>query len=478
MIKINKTSEPEIKELDTNKTNNETIKGNKLTRLELEANREAVRAEKLKATADRRRKVEEEREQSRQKKIEETEQRKIQAIEQREQIKKDKIKELDEQAYKLIPTDEEVIEESNKRLRKNQQEKKLKVVLFFLLVIIPSIFVWGYEHFFATQMYSSSAVISVVEKQAGNQGPSMNMGFLGGNHGSSDTFSVFAYLESNEALENLNDLTGYIDSLASKQLDVFNRLNDITPLTNSRFSSISNYLNIAIDARTSLITIELIDFSSKQAKENLTTFISLAQKRMSSLNDRIYQEKITNAENAVAKAEQRLKVAHKKFERIQVETGVQDPESYLALKYSNIAILESKLLEINQRLTKERISGSINSPRYVDELKLAKVTEQLIIDYKNEMIEGTLSGGASVLKAYSDYQQGALAVTVASSLFTEAIKNFSQIKLEASLGKSIVQSVVMPTTSNEIVKPTPIKNAIITLIMGLFVFVCVELFRK
>ncbi|MBY5981236.1 hypothetical protein [Ferrimonas balearica] len=393
--------------------------------------------------------------------------------EQREAEQAAKAQEVAQTAEALIPSASDLRASRNHYLQRRAQQKRKMQKQFLYIVLIPALLVLFYQSFIATPLYSARSVISVSSKQGEDNVSALGgLTGLGGQSSRVDVHSALAFLQSKEILDILEAEQGTLTRLASGEVDPVFRLRDLPLFMSSVTTRAGGFIRSSMDIQSGLITLDVRDVEPQIAVQTSDRLIGLVSDKIDALSDELFANRLESANLTVELARQEVFSARERMTQLQLESGLQDPVEYIASVYRTISEMEAELLKLQNEIQKFAVSGTGN-PLTRNLIKQEAELKARIEAERTSLLKDNGSGGMALF--IRRYNQAELEVEIASEILSKALQAQSEAEKEASLGRSMVQVVVMPQVDSVPSHPNLFKSLFLTLTVFYILFLAVRL---
>lgn len=275
---------------------------------------------------------------------------------------------------------------------------------FLALVLVPTFIVFLYTAFWASPMYVSDSMFAIRSMEGGG-GTDLVSQFMGGGGNSTlgDSYLISNYVRSWDIFEKINgelDLQGHY---GDSRKDMFSRLD-----RDSTKAEILAYwewaVGLSFDPDTGIIKCQVKAYSPDMAQKINQAVIERSEALINEINRRGRQDSLSQAQNEVMVAEERLSKANAAVRNMRERTTMLSPQSETQTLHGVISALESDSARLAAELHEAEAYMRADSPQ-VQTLrrKLAAVNSQLLAE------RGKLSGLSLNGNRTLNYLSGAIA---------------------------------------------------------------------
>ncbi len=345
--------------------------------------------------------------------------------------------------------------------------KRRLSILFVLTVIVPTLLACVYFGFIASDVYISESRFVVRSPDRGNstglaallQGSALN-------RAQDDAFSVIDFIESRDALAELDKELGVRKAFSDASIDFFNRFPG-PPWWDDSFETLYLHyrqrVRVDYNSSTSVSTLTARAYTAADAKRINDRLLKLGERLVNDLNMRIRRDLIEVAERDVQRAEERSRAAAASFAAFRSQREVYDPNAQSALQLQGVGKLREELLSAEAHLSQLR-KVSPSNPQVsvlrsrIDELK--KVISR-------ETAKVTGSGGSLSSKAPA-YERLLLEKSFADQQLAASMASVEAARREAARKQLYLERLVQPNEPDKAMEPRRIRAILTTFMLSLF----------
>lgn len=338
--------------------------------------------------------------------------------------------------------------------------------LFLLTVFLPTLFSIIYFGFIASDVYISESrfVIRSPQKQQ-ITGIGAFLQGAGFSKSQDDTYTVHDFINSRDALQQLNVRFAVETLYKAPQVDRLSRFGGIDP--DNSFEALHRYYQKHIveasnDSASSITTLRVKAFKAADARNINASLLEMSEKLVNQLNERGRQDMIRFAQSEVAAAESKVKAAALALSNYRNKKGVFDPEKQSALQLQQISKLQEELIATKTQLAQVR-SVTKNNPQIAVLQKRADVLQAEISAETSKVVGGdrSLSGHAA------EYERLAIERGFADKQLTAALASLEQARNEAQRKQLYLERIVQPSLPDYPVEPKRFQAILATFAVGM-----------
>jgi len=338
---------------------------------------------------------------------------------------------------------------------------------FLLCVVLPVALYTLYLLFLATPRYQAEFRIQIKEPGKSSLSMGQLFGVAGISSGATDNgYAVTQYLESTNALSDLNRTVALRQRYTKPSIDYFSRLP-----ANATIEAFQRYWKARVAAEyeqtSSTVRVKVTAFSPQDAYQIADHSLRLSENLLNGMTNRSRRDSVRYAEDEVRDAEDRLRAIERKVFIARSREQVIDPARQVTASMTRIADLQKQvdLAEADVQVRRQYLSPDAPS-RALAELRLGEARARL--DTARDQLANSRGQPhdtlASTVSAF-DVLEGEKAF--AEKRLQNALLNLSAAESEAQRQQLYLDTVVRPTVPQEATFPNFIKN------VGLFLFFAV-----
>lgn len=345
--------------------------------------------------------------------------------------------------------------------------------LFAITVLVPTLVATLYYGMIASDVYVSESRF-VVRSAAQKPQLSVVGALLAGggfSRATDDTYPVIDYIQSRDALRELN-VNKYIYDSYSKQGDFVSRFH--TSFDDS-FESLwkyygKNIVGVMSDPTSGITTLQTRAYTSTDAEKINSKLLHLSERLINRMNDRAAKDTVQFAQRQVADAAQSAKAAAAAVAAYRNSHSLFDPDRQSALRLQQVTALQAQLFSAQTQLS-QLLSISPQNPQ-IPALKTAIQSIQKQID----VATGTVAGAKdSLSQKASDYERLQLDSQFADKQLASAMAALENARGEAERKQLYLEELIEPNTPDIAIEPRRIRGIATVFALGLVCWGCLSL---
>lgn len=340
--------------------------------------------------------------------------------------------------------------------------------LFLATVIAPTLAATVYFGAVASDIYVSEA--RFVVRSAQRQGQMSLMGSLlqgsGLARSQEDVYPVVDYIESRDALQELNRDHAVLDSY-SKQGDLISRFN---AGFDQSFEALWKYyvrhiVTVNLDSTSGIITLQVRAFTAKEAENINEKLLGMSEGLVNRMNERATADTVKFAQSEVDLAAAKAKDAAAALASYRNSYTVFDPDRQSALQLQQVASLQSQMFAAQTQLVQLQ-SIAPQNPQVASLKKSIETLEKQI-----QSATGGVAGGSNSLsQKAAGYARLQLDSQFADKQLASAMAALENARGEASRKQLYLERLVQPNLPDVAIEPKRLKGIFEVFALGMLIW--------
>lgn len=338
-------------------------------------------------------------------------------------------------------------------------------LLFWLTVIIPSILATLYFGFLAEDVYiSESRFVVRSPDKAQKSRLGVLLGGAGFNNASEEVRAAQGFIESRDALQNLNSDGFAKRAWGDQDVSVFNRFNPLgwTGSFEDLYQYYGEKVDAAYDAETAITTLTVRAFHPRDAQAMNARLLQGAEALVNDLNERGRGDLVIYAEREVAEARGQASEAALALSNYRNRAGVIDPERQATVQLQMISKLQDELIGARMQLRQLRSVAAQNPQIPILQVRITGLENE--IEDQLGMVAGN---EGSLSEAAAEYQRLQLQREFADQQLALSLSALQEARNEARRQRAYVERVAQPSLPDSALEPRRIRGILATLIVAL-----------
>lgn len=288
----------------------------------------------------------------------------------------------------------------------------------------------------------------------------------GGSTSFVDGFAVRDYLNSYEALEELNTRADFEKRMLASKMDplyTFNASDTREAKLNFFRAMVRPYYNLT----EGIISVQVYAYSADDAQAISAGVRELVEKFANRINQKAIEGSIAFAQKEVSDSEERLAAARMALNEWRKNNNNLSPELDVKMIMELITQLEMRYVETKAALDEMARNASLNPGRASLQSKLNVIQERLAAE-RTRLTGVNLEG--SVVNRLLEFQRLTLASETASKAYESAMQSLAGARAVVGYKQKYVLTIVAPTYPQESAYPQPVKTLSLTLLLSLMAY--------
>lgn len=338
--------------------------------------------------------------------------------------------------------------------------------LFILTVALPTLLSVLYFGLIASDIYVSESrfVVRSPQRQvAGGLGAILQS--AGFSRSQDDTYTVHDYIQSRDALKELEKQFALSRALADGKVDVFSRFAGWD--TDNSFEALHRFylkrlVSVELDGISAITVLRTSAFSASDAHRINEKLLELSERLINQLNERGRQDMIRFAQIEVDAAAEKARAAALAVSAFRTDKGVFDPERQSALQLQLVSKLQDELIATKTQLA--QILGVAADNPQIASLRKRRDTLQQAIDAETSKVAG---GRVSLSSQSAGFERLAMDRAFADKQLAGALTALEQARNDAQRKQLYLERIVQPSLPDMAVEPRRVRGVLATFLMGL-----------
>lgn len=341
-------------------------------------------------------------------------------------------------------------------------------LLFYILVVIPTVASIFYFGFFSSDVYISEAKFVIRSPERST--PS-TLGMLlkgaGFTNAGEEIHAAQGFLTSRDSLRELNRDDAFRVSYSAPSISRFDRFNGwgMDDSVEALFKYYKSHVTIDYDSASAMTTLTVRAYSAADAQRFNEQLLRMAEATVNRLNTRGRRDLIQFASTEVNEAKEQARRAALALSAFRNEKGLVDPEKQAAIQLQMISKLQDELIATRAQLRELRQYAPRN-PQVSSLVTRAAGLEQEIRDQS-----GLIAGDQkSLAAAAAQYQRLILESQYADRQLAAAMASLQEAQNEARRKQAYVERVVAPNLPDEALEPRRLRGMFTTFVLSLIIW--------
>jgi capsular polysaccharide transport system permease protein len=331
-------------------------------------------------------------------------------------------------------------------------------------VLLPTLLAGYYYFAVATPLYSTKSSLRI--DQSGGPASAGGLGGLFSGTGlatSQDAVGVQDYLASMQAMLRLEEDIGFESHFSAPGIDPLLRL-PAEATNEEAYKLYSRLVSIGYDPTEGVIRLEVKAPTPEVSVAFSERLISYAEEQADSLTQKMRQDQMAGAFEALQDAETKMIAAQGRVLDLQEQLGVLDPQSETAALMGQITTFETQLAE--KRLQRDQLldNSQPNQARVSGvEGDIARL-EQLVADLRSQMTD-TTGGARSLARISGELRMAEVDLETRTMMMQEALRQVETARIEANRQVTYLSRIVNPVMPEEASYPRAFENTLLAFLV-------------
>ncbi|KAF1010224.1 MAG: hypothetical protein VB140_03100 [Burkholderia sp.] len=337
--------------------------------------------------------------------------------------------------------------------------------IFLLTVAVPTTLAIIYFGLIASDVYVSESrfVVRSPQKQSQTSIVGALLQGSGFARAQDDTYPVIDYIESRDALRELN--TGnYIADAYSERGDFISRFNRSL---DGSFESLWRYygkrvVNVEFDATSSIIRLQVRAFTAGDAARINERLLSMSERLINRMNARAATDTIQFAQHEVDIATTKAKDRAAALAAYRKTYTVFDPDKQSALQLQQITNLQTQMFASQTQLAQLQSISPKNPQIPVLQTNIANMAKQI-----SEASTGVTGGKNSLADKAAAYARMQLDAQFTEKQLASAMTAFENACADAQRKQLYLERLVQPNVPDVAIEPKRLKAIFEVVALGI-----------
>lgn len=222
-------------------------------------------------------------------------------------------------------------------------------------------------------------------------------------------------------------------------------------------------VTIGIIPESSIVTVNVRAFSPAVAEDVATFIIAESEKMINDLNERLVKSQTTLAQRELSRSQARLMEVRSELLEFQMAKGMIDPQGETSAYFSNIAALDSRLVEKRTRL---RIESQYLQEDAFDIRRLKQEIQALEEQRREETRVLVTDEDVSMANTLQAYETLKMQMEFAQTAYSSAFALMETTIMEASRQEKFLLVIAPPHTPEAPVFPRPVRGTLTVFVLS------------
>ena len=342
--------------------------------------------------------------------------------------------------------------------------------IFACTVLFPTTLAVVYYGLIASDIYVSEAKFVIRSPQKQNQSSLVGaiLQGTGFSRASDDTYPVIDYIQSRDALKQLNTGNTIIKAYGASDIDFLSRFSSFG--LDDSFEALLRYyqkniVEVEYDSTSAITTLRLRAFSAADSQKFNQQLMKMSEDLINRLNQRASHDLVSYAERDVERAQASVRNAAVALSSYRNDHSVFDPEKQSALQLQQVTKLQDELA--NSQLQLAQLQAAAPANPQIASLKIRIASLQAQIADANKQVMGNKDSLSNKAVKYDRLQ---LESTFADRQLASALASLETARNEAARQQLYLEYLVEPNKADKAMEPKRFKSIFEVFALGMLVW--------
>lgn len=333
-----------------------------------------------------------------------------------------------------------------------RRRRRLTLLLARLLVFVglPTLIVGYYFYAIATPLYATNSEFVIQQADAAAAPGAAGLGSMFSGTGlatQQDSVTVQSFLQSREAMRRLDAEHGFKAHFQDPGIDPLRRLAPEAS-AEAAYRLYQRMVQISYDPTEGIIRMEVVAADPETSERFARALVAFAEEQVDQLTQRLRENQMRDAMEAVEIAEQRNREAQMRVLELQEQFQVLSGEVEVSLLTQQITTLEGQLNQERLSLADLRANPRPQAARVAQSERRIAQLEGQIRALRASLTQGT-EGSQSIARAQRELVMAEADVVTRQMLLQQAMTQLETARLEANRQVRFLSMGVSPIAPDE-----------------------------
>ncbi|MCB1390679.1 MAG: capsule biosynthesis protein, partial [Rhodobacteraceae bacterium] len=346
-----------------------------------------------------------------------------------------------------------------------------------VFVTLPTLIAAWYFYVIATPLFATNSEFVIQQADSGGGGGLSGAGALAGMFGgaglgtTNDSITVQSYLQSRDAMRLLNEQEGFKTYFQQDSIDPLRRL-PADATDEAAYRLYQDMVQVAFDPTEGIIKMEVIAADPATSERFARALIGFAEQQVDQLTQRVRDNQMSDAQQAVEVAEQRMNDAQTRVLDLQERFQMLSSEVEVTLLTQQITNLDTQLNQERLSLSDLRANPRPNPARLEQAERRVATLERQIAELRGSLTQGG-EDGTSVARLQREQVMAEADVATRQMLLAQAMQQLEAARIEANRQVRYLSLGVSPVAPDEPTYPRSFENTALAFLIfaGLYLMI-------
>lgn len=347
--------------------------------------------------------------------------------------------------------------------------RRYALTLFVGIFVVPTLWAMLFYGVIASDRYVSEAqfiVRGVNSQQVG--GLSVLLRTFGIARSNDDAFAIQSYMESRDAVRDLQQTIDFHDIYARPDADYLTRFGTLLSggTTEDLYKHYRRRVILQEDLETGITTLRVSAYRAEDAERIASQLMALSEKRVNEMNARARADTLRFAQETLAEAGENVVKSQLELTKFRNAELLINPEQTASGNFEVIAALTQELVQEQVRRQQMESSSPSNPNLPASRGRISSLEKQIAIE------KSKLTGSEEAISTkLGKYEELLLRRTLADKAYEAASHSIEQARQEAARKQIYLEAVVRPGLPDKSLEPRRAKMVLSVFVLSLATFV-------
>jgi len=371
-------------------------------------------------------------------------------------------KEEKELVLQKLPNFEKINEARQTILLENQRKKKLFFTKIMTLILISGLLTLVLS-FFTTPFYEAESIVTIKTNSLKDNTPgSAILPTAVSSNIIQHIFSAREYIFSRGMMDRMEREQSYMSYFKKNDTHYLSKPFSISLFGQDEYNYYKRRVKVALDIQEGLLRIKVQAKNPKDAKYFADALLRYAEEWVNSLSNRMFADKIKEAESTLAQRKISLKNARENIVNFQISNRDLNPRATTAALYKQLDEIKAKIKQVEREIGLYAKANVTNSP-VVERLR----ANLSILHQQRKSLNAVLvdNGTRSMNRVLSGFESALIVKEVAEKEWEVALNSLELIKSEVFNQRQYFLTIVPPISTMQPAEPNLLKFFFLILIV-------------
>jgi BexC/CtrB/KpsE family polysaccharide export inner-membrane protein len=383
-------------------------------------------------------------------------------------------REKKELALQKLPSLEKINEKRQSIVLENHRKKHMFFKKIGILLLISALFT-AIISCFTTPFYEAESIVTIKTNATNNNTPTSSIIPTSVNPNIMQyIFSAREYIFSRDMMNRMEQGKGYLSYFKKNNMHALSKPFSNTLMGVDDYQYYKRRVKVAVDIQEGLLKIKVQAKNPEDAKRFADALLHYAELWVNSLSNRMFADKIKDAEDTLTQRKKTLQIARKRIVNFQISKRDLNPRETIAAIYKQLHDIKTKMGHTEREIAVYKRAHVINSP-VVERLKadLSALNQQ-----QKSLNVGLIDqGDMSMNRVLSGFESALILKDVSEKEWEVALNSLEKIKSEVFNQRQYFLTIVPPISSSLPAEPQLLRVFLLLFIILYFFVTLLSLLK-